>query len=372
MRRALLIGVAGCSVAAMVLSAFRGPLAGTGDMLWPVSWMLWPPVGALILLRRPGNRIGVACFVIGLVWALSFALQSVVLDVDPVTASWAELIYTVLGVVPWIVIVWLLANFPTGHAAGRLERFINRGAWVIGAWAAIGFAVGTDPLTDTGQTSPLGVVDSPVLSTITQDAGFFFVIGLALLAMISLVRRFRRSSGVERLQYRWLMLGGSAYVLVSFMGQLIPEDTSFDLLWFLGVGAIPISIGVAVIRYRLYEIDRLISRTVSYVIVVGVLVAVFAGIVTLASSLLQTESDLTVAASTLAVAALFNPVRRKVQAAVDRRFNRFRYDAESVILEFTGSLRDEVDPKHVIGGWVSVVNDTMKPAASGVWVRSAI
>jgi hypothetical protein len=354
----------------MVAPVFRGPLAGTGDMLWPVSWALWPPVGALILLKRPGNRIGVACFVIGLVWALSFALQAFVLDVDPVTASWIELVYTVLGVVPWIVIVWLLANFPTGYPAGRLERFVNRAAWAVGAWAAIGFVVGTDPLSDTGLTSPLGVVDSPVVSAITQDAGFFFVIGLALLAVISLVHRFRRSSGAERLQYRWLMLGGSVFVLVSFLGQVVPEDTVFDMLWFLGAGAIPMSIGVAVVRYRLYEIDRLISRTVSYVVVVGVLAAVFAGIVTLASSLLQTDSDLAIAASTLAVAALFNPLRRRVQAVVDRRFNRSRYDAERVMDGFSGSLRDEVDPDRVLHGWVLVVNETMNPAGSAVWVRS--
>jgi hypothetical protein len=355
----------------MVVPVFKGPLAGTGDMLWPVSWMLWPPVGTLILLRRPGNRIGVACFVIGLVWALSFALQALVLDVDPVTAAWIELAYTVLGVVPWLVIVWLLANFPTGYPAGRLERFINGAAWVVGAWAAIGFMVGTDPLSDTGLTSPLGVVDSPVIATITQDGGFFFVIGLALLAVISLVRRFRHSSGVERLQYRWLMLGGSVFVIVSFLGQVVPEDTVFDMLWFLGVGAIPVSIGVAVVRYRLYEIDRLISRTVSYLIVVGVLAAVFAGIVTLTSSLLQTQSDLAVAASTLAVVALFNPLRRRVQARVDRRFNRPRYDAEVVVSGFTGSLRDEVDADRVVRGWVSVVEDTMKPTSAGVWLRGA-
>jgi hypothetical protein len=166
------------------------------------------------------------------------------------------------------------------------------------------------------------------------------------------------------------MLGGSVFVLVSFLGQVVPEDTPYDMLWFLGVGAIPISIGVAVVRYRLYEIDRLISRTVSYVVVVGVLAAVFAGIVTLASSLLQTDSDLAIAASTLAVAALFNPLRRRVQAVVDRRFNRSRYDAERVMDGFSGSLRDEVDPDRVLHGWVSVVNETMNPAGSAVWVRS--
>jgi hypothetical protein len=128
---------------------------------------------------------------------------------------------------------------------------------------------------------------------------------------------------------------------------------------------------VAVVRYRLYEIDRLISRTLSYLIVVGVLAAVFAGIVTLTSSLLQTQSDLAIAASTLAVAALFNPLRRRVQAVVDRRFNRSSYDAERVIGAISDSLPDEVDPDRVISGWRSVVIETMKPATSGVWVRTA-
>ncbi len=136
-----------------------------------------------------------------------------------------------------------------------------------------------------------------------------------------------------------------------------------------GGAAIPIAIGIAVLRYRLYEIDRLLSRTVSYLLVVGVLAAVFFGVVAVAGSLFQTDSDLAVAGSTLAVAALFNPVRKRVQGWVDRRFNRSRYDAQKVMDRFAGSLRDQVDSHEVVDGWVGVVAQTMQPESVSVWVR---
>jgi hypothetical protein len=123
--------------------------------------------------------------------------------------------------------------------------------------------------------------------------------------------------------------------------------------------------------YRLDEIDRIVSRTVSYALVVGVLGLVFFGVVTALTAWLSAESDLVVAGSTLAVAALFNPVRRRVQAWVDRRFNRSRYDAERVMDGFASSLRDRVDPEGVVDGWVGVVSDTMQPRSVAVWVRSA-
>jgi hypothetical protein len=133
--------------------------------------------------------------------------------------------------------------------------------------------------------------------------------------------------------------------------------------------AIPIAATLAILRYRLFEIDRIISRTVSYAIVIVLLAMVYAVGLTALTSLLDTNSPLAVAGSTLAAAALFNPLRRRVQRGVDHRFNRTRYDAERVMDGFTGTLRDEVDPDWVVTGWVSVVNDTMHPASAGVWVR---
>jgi hypothetical protein len=371
LRKGFVVALVVLSISGIVMAMFRGPLAGTSDSLWPMVWIAWPIVGGVILLKKPGNRIGIACLAIGGIWGVMFGLQAVVLDVPPAVGAWMELTYTVFGVLPWLVIAWILAHFPTGWSRGRLERIVSRAAWLIGAWGMLGFLLSPLPLTDTGLSNPLGGADLPVLSTITSDSAFFLVIGLAVLAVISLIRRMRHSSGIERLQYRWLLLGGSLFVLVSVGGQILPDDSVLEYLWLLGGSAIPISIGVAVVRYRLFEIDRLLSRTVTYVVVVGVLAVMFAGVVTMASSILQSESDLAVAASTLTVAAMFNPLRRRVQGWVDRRFNRSRYDAERVMTGFSGSLRDEVDPERLVLGWVNVVSDTMQPAAAGVWVRAA-
>jgi len=131
-----------------------------------------------------------------------------------------------------------------------------------------------------------------------------------------------------------------------------------------------VAVAIGVLRYRLYEIDRIISRTVGYLLVVALLGAVFFGVVTTLSSVLPTESQLAVAASTLAVAALFNPLRRRVQEWVDRRFNRSRYDAQRVMERFAGSLQGRLDHDGVVEGWVEVVAETMQPEAISVWVRN--
>jgi hypothetical protein len=142
-----------------------------------------------------------------------------------------------------------------------------------------------------------------------------------------------------------------------------------DLVFGLSLAGLPVAVAIAVLRYRLYEIDRIISRTVSYAVVVAFLALLFFGVVTALSSLLPAESDLAIAGSTLAVAALFNPVRRWVQVWVDRRFNRSRYDTQRVMDRFAGSLQDRVDSQEVVDGWVGVVSETMQPASVAVWVR---
>jgi hypothetical protein len=143
----------------------------------------------------------------------------------------------------------------------------------------------------------------------------------------------------------------------------------WDALFGIAVLALPLAIGFAVLRYRLYEIDRIISRTVAYTIVIVLLVVAYMAALSALTWLLPTESPLAVAASTLAAAALFNPLRVRVQAWVDRRFNRSRYDAERVMTGFAETLRDEVDLDSVVEGWVTVVSRTMQPATVDVWVR---
>jgi hypothetical protein len=201
-----------------------------------------------------------------------------------------------------------------------------------------------------------------------------FVILFALLAAASQVVRYVRARGVERLQIKWFafaVIGAISLIIVqSALRDVVPlPAVVWDLVFALSVVAFPVAIGASVMRYRLYEIDRIMSRTVSYTLVVGFLGLVFVGTVTGLTTLLETQSDLVVAGSTLAVAALFNPVRKRVQGVVDRRFNRSRYDAERVMTRFAAALRDEVDPDAVVDGWMSVVAATMEPSTAAVWVR---
>jgi hypothetical protein len=368
-RRIVPTVVALASIAGIVAGMLRGPLVATGDALWPLSWVWWPLVGWAIIIRRPGNRIGTVCLTIGAVQGLAFAIQSMVFDVSSTAAAWMEMTYTVLGVVPWLAILWLLVTFPTGGYAGRLERFLGRAVIALAVWAMIGFAISPATLTDTGLENPLAQPSLSGLAVIATDSGFFLVIALGLAAIIGLFIRFARSIGVERQQFRWLIFGASAFVLISAAGQFLPEGSAGELIWLLGGGAIPISIGVAVARYRLYEIDRIISRTVGYVLVIGLLAGVLLGALSLLTLVLPADSPLAVAGSTLAAAALFNPVRKRVHDAVDRRFNRSRYDAQRVLEELSASMRGQIDPETVRREWVGAVVGTMQPASVAVWVR---
>lgn len=366
---ALVVATGGILVGAL------GPALAEGDKLWPIAWILWAPVGYLILDKRPENGVGAAALLIGLMWGIGFYMLSLsVIVSDGSVTAWLELGDSVFGALPWLLIVWLLLVFPSGSYPGRAERVIGRITICLGIVVSAAFAVDPAPMEDTGLPSPLAIPPvGEAASLVTGDGGFLVVLALVLCAVLLLVSRWRRSTGVERLQYRWLFMGSFAFLLIIAAGNLglIPEDGNVALVWLAAGGAIPGAIGIAVLRYRLYEIDRLVSRTVTYLVVVAVLATVFFGVVTAASSLLDTDSDLAIAASTLAVAAMFNPVRKRVQALVDRRFNRSRYDAQLVVDEFAGSLRARVDTEEVVDGWVGVVAETMQPAAAGVWVRES-
>ena len=154
-------------------------------------------------------------------------------------------------------------------------------------------------------------------------------------------------------------------------GVLVASAWNAAGFLFPFVIALPIGIGVGILKYRLYAIDRLISRTLSYAIITGLLVSVFAGIVLLMTRVLPFSSPVGVAASTLAAAALFNPLRRRVQRLVDRRFNRARYDAQSAVAGFSGRLRDAVDLDTISGELLDVVGQTIAPAHASIWIKPA-
>jgi hypothetical protein len=183
---------------------------------------------------------------------------------------------------------------------------------------------------------------------------------------------YRRSSGDRRLQLKWL-LGGSAVALAGAgLGVPLSDNPSKVLHIVGGLGtvavlALPVSIGVAILKYRLYDIDRLISRTLAYAIVTGLLVGVYAGVVALAGAA-SFSSPVEVAAATLAAAALFNPLRRRVQTVVDRRFNRARYDADHTVTAFAARLQETVDLDSVRDDLAGVVHQVLEPAHVSLWI----
>jgi divalent metal cation (Fe/Co/Zn/Cd) transporter len=202
---------------------------------------------------------------------------------------------------------------------------------------------------------------------------------LFLLAWVSFVWRqvsaWRASAGFQRAQLKWLA-AGSVVLVASCLAILMRGDGSStgsriaaDLAT-LGIAVMPVAVGVAILRYRLYEIDRLISRTLSYALLTGLLVGVFAGLVLLTTRVLPFSSPVAVAASTLAAAALFNPLRSRVQRLVDRRFNRARYDREALVAMFGARLRDAVDSETVVTELAGAAARSVEPAHVSIWLRS--
>jgi hypothetical protein len=224
-------------------------------------------------------------------------------------------------------------------------------------------------------TGGLSVVDNP--------AGWYHavkspaVIVLVVLSLCFIGRQvvsWRRSSSDRRQQLKWMAGGAAVTVVCAFLAVSVGSSgaTLLDLVaglaWF-GFAALPVSIGVGILRYRLYDIDRIISRTLAYAIVTGLLVGVYAGLVLLATRVMSFSSPVAVAASTLAAAALFSPVRRRVQRIVDRRFNRTRYNADQTIAAFAARLKDAVDLGAVRDDLSGVVQKALEPAHVSVWMR---
>jgi hypothetical protein len=201
---------------------------------------------------------------------------------------------------------------------------------------------------------------------------FFPLLGLCWLASLAgQVASWRRSSGVRRQQLKWL-LAGSAAAGIGFGIATMLGTAAIGVACFLaGLVAFSLCVGVAVLRYRLFDIDRVISRTLAYAIVTGLLIGVYAGIVLLATEVLGSHhSTVAVAAATLAAAALFNPLRRRVQTMVDRRFNRARYDADRIVAGFAARLQDAVDLDAVRADLASSVQQALEPAHISVWIRA--
>jgi hypothetical protein len=244
-----------------------------------------------------------------------------------------------------------------------LGAFWLGGALVIAAGAIIGHRVSID------STGGLTVLDYPAGSDAwwgVVDAVFFPAVAVCWLAwLIGQVLSFRRSSGERRLQLKWLLSGATVFIAAG-----IATVWTGSVLAAIGIVALPVSIGFGIMKFRLYDIDRVISRTLAYAIVTGALVGVYAGLVLLITQVLKFHSTVAVAAATLAAAALFSPLRRRVQRMVDRRFNRARYDADQTVTAFAARLKDAVDLDSVRDDLAAVVEQALEPAHVSVWIRA--
>ena len=324
-------------------------------------------VGALLVDRAPATRIGQSMLSAAALIVLGTALDayaSLGATANPVpwpgTAVAAQLSSLPAQYALVIVLIGIPLIFPTGSLISARWRWI---AWLTVAAMAANTVY---TISDTTTGSSLGWL--AFLSAITAPIGF----GGATAAVVV---RYRRGSTTERQQLKWLVATAGFAAVVFPIAFLLPPGPLADGALFLGLAALfglPVAIGVAVLRYRLYEIDRIVSRTISYAAISLILVAVYAAIVLALQTLLGEvigKSPVAVAGTTLVVASLFQPVRRRVQGAVDRRFDRRQYDAERTIAAFSERLRDQVDLESLRTDIDTAIHATLAPATSGIWLR---
>ena len=378
--------VAGCAAAGSVALIGGGlALAYMDRHLVPASLADWtvsnvsgqvvnmavPVTGFVLASRRPENRIGWLFLVAGLALGLSgfsnpYALHALVADRGSLPAG---PVFAWLSNWIWIIAVAALAFlfllFPTGQLRSRRWR---PAAWFAGgafAIVTVSALINATRLWAHPFTSSPGSLDG-LTALLEVMAGFLISAGL-LVSVVAVVIRFAKSSGEERLQLKWC--AAAALVLaVVFVASIWLNSAVVNVLQSVAFLCLWTAIATAVLKYRLYEIDRIISRTLAYAIVTGLLVGLYAGLVLLATHVLSFSSPVAVAAATLAAAALFSPVRRRVQRVVDRRFNRARYDADRTVALFTAHLKDAVDLDLVQDDLASVVQRALEPAHVSVWI----
>jgi hypothetical protein len=386
-RLAVALGVVALvlNVAALVLIASADQAASQlvrGTALLPTA-----AVGMLVAVRRPGNPLGWLLLGCGVLFSLqggsvaysvldyrlhhgTLPLGRLAIALQP---TWAAGLVLVAGV------LWL---FPDGHLPTGRWRRVGGALWAAGllfgvlafvplVMAAAGHTVRVD-----ANGAPVAL-DHPagvgLVWVVVENIAFFALIISWVVWLAVQVPKYRKSSGERRLQLKWLYSGAAVFIVCLGFG-LFQSNNATGLAAVVGgvlaagVAALPIALGIGITKYRLYEIDRIISRTLAYAIVTGLLVGVYVGLVLLSRQVLSFKSPVAVAGSTLAAAALFNPLRRRVQRIVDRRFNRAHYDAEATVAAFAGRLRGSVDLASIQDELAATVDQAFEPTHISVWV----
>jgi hypothetical protein len=334
-------------------------------------------VGLVLGLRRPANPIGWLYAAAGLVWSLAIPwdpwLVQIVAEHRPlplaaqVAAVFGEFNWapaTVLGVTLPALLV------PGGRLRSRRWRPVAATGVAAAALAVVGGGLAPAQLEDLPIANPFGLAGpAGAVAGLLAAAGSVLWAATMVASLACVVVRFRSSGGVERQQLRWVAAGAAAAVAGLLAGVAVPQRTVISSILYAMVLCIPLAVAVAVLRYRLWDLDRLVSRTVTYAVVTALLVVPYLLIVPAAGRVAQGSGNLAVAAATLAAAAAFAPLRRRVQGLVDRRFNRRRYDAARTVEGFAARLRDQVDLDALSVELLAVVDQTMQPAGASMWLR---
>ena len=335
-------------------------------------------LGAIILLRRSRHAIGLVLLIGGFLWSMQAALGefSIAAGVFGWPAAsgtaWAANLIRQPGFVLSFVLIFLL--YPTGSPLGKWGRALTWTAIAAtGVWVVL-LALGPGALEDfPGRLNPLGWAPIETIRQPLELAQFVLVIVGILGGLTSIAIRFRRARGEERAQIKWFFYATVVAVLVLVLANvLFPVEMEGELgaiVWLAAPMSILVAMAVAIARYRLFDIDQIVSRTVTYGTVVVLLAAAYAGVVFLLRDLFPLEGPVAVAGSTLLVAALFNPLRRRVQGLIDRRFNRSHYDITRTIDAFSQRLTDAVDLVPLRSELSRLVAQTMQPTSLSVWLR---
>ena len=374
---------------------------GTGGLsiilIFLLPFLAFPMVGALIASRRPENPIGWICLAGGIFWMLANLTSGYgtygLLVARPGSVPFPAAIGS-LGEWMWapaegVLGTYLILLFPDGRLPSRRWRPL---AWFSGAVIVLvsaGFALRPGRLPDLGGVpNPFGLEEYPWIADVTQAVILLLLLCL-LASALSLVLRFLRSGAEEREQIKWIAFAASFVSLVGLITvvstfRFAPEfleTAGTQPLWLellqdveqLSFAGVPVVVGIAILRYRLYEIDVLINRTLVYGALTAILVALYFGGIVLLQWLFVVftgeKSTLAVVASTLLIAALFNPLRRRIQSFIDRRFYRSKYDAAKTLAAFNARLRDETDLDTLGRDLMGVVRETMQPAHVSLWLR---
>jgi hypothetical protein len=338
-------------------------------------------VGALVAARRPDLPIGWLLLISGVGYALAGFSTSAVPLVDSERSVFMYL--EVLSGWLWgtslaLVGVYLLLRFPNGQLLSRRWRIVE---WIT-TTALVAFAVGNtfNPghVEDTRFDNPMGIPGSVGEALSHLASAYGIVLLCAFAAIVSIGIRYRRSRGTEREQLKWIVyaaaviaLGVLASTVIGSGGADSNSQTNLsNLISTVTISFLPVAIGIAILRHRLWDIDRIINRTIVYTLLTLLLLAVYAALVVgLGAITGRTGNPVVIAGSTLVVAALFGPARRRIQGFIDRRFYRRRYDAERVLAGFSSRLRDELELETLSSEINAAVSGAMQPRTVGLWIR---